>query len=127
MKIVVYYGNDNKISWVKTFNFYKREKGWSPKEVEKKVKECNDKNGKECAVIMEFDRKLDDVVNFIFGEKQFRIYSDIDDLDDSINELSTDLSSIQSDIFDMSRNMEHIETMFNEFKEKLNQKGYYGK
>lgn len=36
MKIVVYYGNDNKISWVKTFNFYKREKGWSPKEVEKK-------------------------------------------------------------------------------------------
>lgn len=76
---------------------------------------------------MEFDSKLDDVVNFIFGEKQFRIYSDIDDLDDSINELSTDLSTIQNGIFDMSRNMEHIETMFNEFKEKLNQKDYYGK
>lgn len=76
---------------------------------------------------MEFDSKLDDMVNFIFGEKQFRIYSDIDDLDDSINELSTDLSTIQNGIFDMSRNMEHIETMFNEFKEKLNQKDYYGK
>lgn len=126
MKVVVCLDDDSKIRWVKSFDWYKEHKDWSPKQVENAVsKGNNDTNGEYTFEIWEVDGVIANLVEFILGDKKYKIYADIDDLDDSINELSCDLGSMHDDIFHMSQSMSNIEDMFKEFKEKLAKKGYY--
>lgn len=121
MKVVICVSR-KKILWVKSFDWYKENKGWDDERIEKAVTDANtetiEKNYDSTFDIINVPKKLDNLVAFLIGEKKYKLYSDIDDLDDSINELSSELSSIQGDVFDMSRAMEHVEEMFNEFKEK---------
>jgi len=126
MKVVVCLDGNNKIQWVKSFDWYKEHKDWSPKQVENAVSKGNkDANGEHTFEIWEVDGVIANLVEFLLGDKKYKIYADIDDLDDSINELSCDLGSMHDDIFHMSQSMENIENMFKEFKEKLTKKGYY--
>ena len=62
---------------------------------------------------------MENVVLFLLGDKQYKVYSDMEDLDDSINDLGARIGSISEDVFDMRESFEHIEKMFKEFKDKL--------
>lgn len=126
MKVVVCLDDNNKIQWVKSFDWYKEHKNWSEEKiVEAVAKSNNDGNCQSSFAIWETDGVIGNLVEFLLGDKKYKIYADIDDLDDSINELSSDLGSMHDDIFYMAQSMENIENMFKEFKEKLAKKGYY--
>lgn len=126
MKVVVCLDNTSKIQWVKSFDWYKEHKNWSEEKiVEAVAKSNNDDNCQSSFAIWETDGVIGNLVEFLLGDKKYKIYADIDDLDDSINELSCDLGSMHDDIFHMSQSMSNIEDMFKEFKEKLAKKGYY--
>ena len=126
MKVVVCLDDNNKIQWVKSFDWYKEHKNWSEEKiVEAVAKSNNDDNCQSSFAIWETDGVIGNLVEFLLGDKKYKIYADIDDLDDSINELSSDLGSMHDDIFYMAQSMENIENMFKEFKEKLAKKGYY--
>lgn len=126
MKVVVWLNTNNKILCVKTFDWYKEHKNWTDEKIVEAVAKANtDDKNESIFVIWEVDGDIGNLVEFLLGNKKYKIYADIDDLDDSINELSCDLSSMHDDIFHMSQSMENIENMFKEFKEKLTKKGYY--
>lgn len=126
MKVVVCLDDNNKIQWVKSFDWYKEHKNWSEEKiVEAVAKSNNDDNCQSSFAIWETDGVIGNLVEFLLGDKKYKIYADIDDLDDSINELSCDLSSIRDDIYHMSNSMENIEEMFKNFQNNLNKKEYY--
>ena len=126
MKVVVCLDDNNKIQWVKSFDWYKEHKKWSEEKiVEAVAKSNNDDKCQSLFAIWEANDTIGNLVEFLLGDKKYKIYADIDDLDDSINELSGDLYSMHDDIFHMSQSMSNIEDMFKEFKEKLTKKGYY--
>ena len=126
MKVVVCLDDNNKIQWVKSFDWYKEHKKWSEEKiVEAVAKSNNDDKCQSLFAIWEANDTIGNLVEFLLGDKKYKIYADIDDLDDSIDELSGDLYSMHDDIFHMSQSMSNIEDMFKEFKEKLTKKGYY--
>ena len=126
MKVVVCLDDNNKIQWVKSFDWYKEHKKWSEEKiVEAVAKSNNDDKCQSLFAIWEANDTIGNLVEFLLGDKKYKIYADIDDLDDSINELSGDLYSMHDDIFHMSQSMSNIEDMFKEFKERLAKKGYY--
>jgi hypothetical protein len=126
MKVVVCLDGNNKIQWVKSFDWYKEHKKWSEEKiVEAVAKSNNDDKCQSFFAIWEANGTIGNLVEFLLGDKKYKIYADIDVLDDSINELSCYLDSMHDDIFHMSQSMENIENMFKEFKEKLTKKGYY--
>lgn len=126
MKVVVCLDGNNKIQWVKSFDWYKEHKKWSEEKiVEAVAKSNNDDKCQSLFAIWEANDAIGNLVEFLLGDKKYKIYADIDDLDDSINELSCDLGSMHDDIYHMSQSMSNIEDMFKEFKEKLTKKGYY--
>lgn len=126
MKVVVCLGDNSKIQWVKSFDWYKEHKNWSEKQIVEAVAKSNtDAKNESFFTIWEANDVIGNLVEFLLGDKKYKIYADIDDIDDSINELSSDLGSMRDDIYHMSNSMENIESMFKEFKEKLTKKGYY--
>ena len=121
MKVVVCLDDNNKIQWVKSFEWYKEHKNWSEEKiVEAVTKSNNDDKCQSFFAIWEANDDIGNLVEFLLGDKKYKIYADIDDLDDSINELSGDLSSMHDDVFHMSQSMSNIEDMFKEFKDKIN-------
>jgi uncharacterized Ntn-hydrolase superfamily protein len=126
MKVVVCLNAKNKIQFVKSFDWYKEHKNWTDEKIVEAVAKSNQDNKNESIfAIWEVDGDIGHLVEFLLGDKKYKIYSDIDDLDDSINELNKDLSSISDDIYHMSNSMENIEEMFRKFKNNLSEKGYY--
>lgn len=114
-----------KIQWVKSFDWYKENKGWDDERIEKDVTDANaeavEKNYDITFDIINVPKELENLVTFLIGEKKYRIYSDIDDLDDSINKLSGELSSIEEDVYHLTSVMDRIEEKFTSIKEKLNE------
>lgn len=114
-----------KIQWVKSFDWYKENKGWDDERIEKDVTDANaeavEKNYDITFDIINVPKELENLVTFLIGEKKYRIYSDIDDLDDSINKLSGELSSIDADVYHLTSVMDRIEEKFTSIKEKLNE------
>lgn len=124
MKVVVCLDAKNKIQWVKSFDWYKENKGWDDEHIEKDVTDANaeavEKNYSITFDIVNVPKELENLVTFLIGEKNYKLYSDIDDLDDSINELSGELSSIQGDVYRLTNAMDRIEEKFSSIKELLN-------
>ena len=114
-----------KIQWVKSFDWYKENKGWDDERIEKDVTDANaeavEKNYDITFDIINVPKELENLVTFLIGEKKYRIYSDIDDLDDSINKLSGELSSIDADVYHLTSVMDRIEEKFTSIKENLNE------
>ncbi len=124
MKVVICMHPQRKILWVKSFDWYKENKGLDDERIEKDVTDANaeavEKNYSITFDIVNVPKELENLVTFLIGEKNYKLYSDIDDLDDSINELSGELSSIQGDVYHLTSVMDRIEEKFSTIKEKLN-------
>lgn len=124
MKIIVYYKDDEKLDgkrkniWrVDLYSRFK-DQGKTDEEIEKSVNDYN--NASDCVAcqIIELPDEMEEVVTFLLGEKQYRRYSDMDDLDSTMNELSADIENIHDDVWNMRNKMDNIEEMFKKFKEK---------
>ena len=130
MKIIVYYRNrtftdyetglDETRKAIWRVDLYDRfiESGKSPEVIEKCIADYNSSSDSvECKVI-ELPDEMTEVITFLLGEKHYKRYSDMDDLDSTMNELSADISNIHDDIWNMRNKMDYIEDMFKKFKEK---------
>ena len=130
MKVIVYYREEccyddsaeleekKKIIW--RVDLYDRfiESGKTPEVIEKCIADYNSSSDSvECKVI-ELADEMTEVITFLLGEKHYKRYSDIDDLDSTMNELSADINNIHDDVWNIRNKMDYIEEMFKKFKEK---------
>jgi len=65
--------------------------------------------------LKEISSDLENVFDFLLGEKGYKVYRDIEDLDDSINVMGARLDSISEEMFGMTSTFDHIQKMFSEF------------
>lgn len=130
MKIIVYYrdrtftdyetGLDETRKAIWRVDLYDRfiESGKTPEVIEKCIADYNNSSDSvECKVI-ELPDEMTEVITFLLGEKHYKRYSDMDDLDSTMNELSADISNIHDDVWNMRNKMDYIEELFKKFKEK---------
>ena len=130
MKIIVYYRNrtftdyetglDETRKAIWRVDLYDRfiESGKTPEVIEKCIADYNSSSDSvECKVI-ELPDEMTEVITFLLGEKHYKRYSDMDDLDSTMNELSADISNIHDDVWNIRNKMDYIEEMFKKFKEK---------
>lgn len=124
MKIIVYYKDDEELErkrkniWrVDLYSRFK-EQGKTDEEIEKSVNDYNNASDSVACQIIELPDEMEEVITFLLGEKQYRRYSDMDDLDSTMNELSADIENIHDDVWNMRNKMDNIEEMFKKFKEK---------
>lgn len=124
MKIIVYYKDDEELDgkrkniWrVDLYSRFK-DQGKTDEEIEKSVNDYNNASDRVACQIIELPDEMEEVVTFLLGEKQYRRYSDMDDLDSTMNELSVDIENIHDDVWNMRNKMDNIEEMFKKFKEK---------
>lgn len=124
MKIIVYYKDDEELDgkrkniWrVDLYSRFK-DQGKTDEEIEKSVNDYNNASDSVACQIIELPDEMEEVVTFLLGEKQYRRYSDMDDLDSTMNELSADIENIHDDVWNMRNKMDNIEEMFKKFKEK---------
>ena len=127
MKIIVYYRDvesfeseeESKEKQIWRVDLYSRwiDKGKTDEEIEQSVEKYNASGGCTCQII-ELPDEMEEVIIFLTGEKKYKRYADMDDLDSSMQELRADINNIHDDVWNMRENMEHIEEMFKEFKEK---------
>ena len=124
MKIVVYYrdeeeleGNRKNIWRVDLYSRFK-DRGKTDEEIEKSINDYNNASDSVACQIIGLPDEMEEVVTFLLGEKKYRRYSDMDDLDSTMNELSADIENIHDDVWNMRNKMDNIEEMFKKFKEK---------
>jgi len=127
MKIIVYYREvesfeseeETKEKRIWRVDLYRRwiDKGKTDEEIEQSVEKYNASGGCTCQII-ELPDEMEEVIIFLTGEKKYKRYADMDDLDSSMQELSADINNIHDDVWNMRESMEHIEEMFKKFKEK---------
>ena len=127
MKILVYYREvesfeseeETKEKQIWRVDLYSRwiDKGKTDEEIEQSVEKYNASGGCTCRII-ELPDEMEEVIIFLTGEKKYKRYADMDELDSSMQELSADINNIHDDVWNMRESMEHIEEMFKKFKEK---------
>ena len=124
MKLLVYYKDEKELEgkrkniWrVDLYSRFK-EQGKTDEEIEKSVNDYNNANNSVACQIIELPNEMEEVITFLLGEKQYQRYSDMDDLDSTMNELSADIENIHDDVWNMRNKMDNIEEMFKKFKEK---------
>lgn len=127
MKIIVYYREvesfeseeESKEKRIWRVDLYSRwiDKGKTDEEIEQSVEKYNASGGCTCQII-ELPDEMEEVIIFLTGEKKYKCYADMDELDSSMQELSADINNIHDDVWNMRESMDHIEEMFKKFKEK---------
>ena len=113
MKILVQYSDDGqRISNVSTISRFKK----TEEEIIARVNEVNENEGREVYKIFDLTGDVSEIILFFLGDNAYKRYADMDDLEESVADLSASINSIYDDVFDMREAMDRIERMFNEFK-----------
>lgn len=64
---------------------------------------------------------MEETITYLMGEKKYKRYADLDDVDDTMNELSASINSLHDDAFDMAQAMERLEKEFEKIKKQFEQ------
>lgn len=86
------------------------------KDVDEKIKKSNEQIGYEAYKAFDIPKELEETILYLLGEKGYKVYSDLDDLDNTLNEVGSDIRALHDDAFEMSERIEKIEKMFEDFK-----------
>ena len=121
MKIIVNVDReDGRIHYVKSFDYYLSKKIENIKAEEDVLRAATDANkhsGYEAFKVIEVEGDLAEVMTFLLGEKKYKAYSDIDGLEDSIDELSCSASQLYDAAFDLNEEADRIRRDLKELKE----------
>lgn len=118
MKIYAFFRTDGTVSSVRIVP-PEHEDG-----IEEKIKTFNQNCKYEAYVLYDVPEKMEEVITFFLGEKGYKVYSDLDDLDNTLNEVGSDIRSLHDDAFEMSERIERIEKMFEDFKKHFPEDEY---
>lgn len=115
MKIYAYYLEDGRIYSVRSCEDSKL----TDQELVDKVKEFNEKEGREAYKLFDIPEGMEEVFRFFFGEKKYKRYADMDDLDNSINELQSQVVDAYDALYDLNQSMDYLKEEFEKLKENL--------
>lgn len=116
MKIYTYFEEDGRVGYVRVIDGDEKH---TEQEYVDKAKKLNENLKREAYVIFDIeDPRLVETILYLLGEKKYKSYADLDDLDTTLNEVSGDIQSLHNDAFEMYERMEAIERMFEDFKNK---------
>ena len=113
MKIYSYFNEDGSVQNVHLLDDEKI------KEAEEKAKEYNKNLKREAYRIFSIPEGMEETITYLLGKKKYKRYADIDDLDDTLNEVGSDIRGLHDDTFEMVERLEHIEKMFEKFKKEF--------
>ena len=121
MKIVVTYKEDGTIRCVKGMEIYLKK--MTEVEVVNCVKDENIRAGRTVFRILEIDDlHLEDVLAFLLGENKYKAYSDLDDIEDSLNEVGAQVANAYNEIYGLSESVNKIEKALKEVKKLVEEK-----
>lgn len=89
------------------------------KEAEERAKEFNKNLGREAYRIFTIPEGMEETITYLMGEKKYKRYADLDDLDNTLNEVGSDIRGLHDDAFEMTERLERIEKMFESFKKEF--------
>ena len=116
MKIYTYFEEDGRVGYVRVIDGDEKH---TEQEYVDKAKKLNENLKREAYVIFDIeDPRLVETILYLLGEKKYKSYADLDDLDTTLNEVSSDIQSLHNDAFEMYEIMEAIKRMFEGFKNK---------
>ena len=113
MRIYTYFNEDGSVCSVHLLDDEKI------KEAEEKAKEYNKNLGREAYKIFTIPEGMEETITYLMGEKKYKRYADLDDVDDTMNELSASINSLHDDAWDMAQAMERLEKEFAEVKKQF--------
>lgn len=115
MKIYAYYLEDGRIYSVRSCEGVKL----TDQEIIDKINGYNEKEGREAYKLFNVPAEMEELFTFFIGEKGYKKYADMTDLDDSINELQSQVVDAYDTIYDLNHSMEYLKQEFDKLKEKL--------
>lgn len=86
------------------------------KDADERVAQLNKECGREAYRIFDIPEGMEQTILYLFGGEKYKRYSDMDDLDSSMRELSSSVDSLHEDTYDISQAMSRLEKEFEEFK-----------
>ena len=115
MRIYTYFNEDGSVCSVHLLDDEKI------KEAEEKAKEYNKNLGREAYKFFTIPEGMEETITYLMGEKKYKRYADLDDIDNTMNGLSASINSLRDDTFDIAQSMERVEKEFEKIKAKLNE------
>ena len=119
MKVVIMRDSHGKVSAVHSTHYYEEVHGKTEEDVVEAVRKSNEDACYERFGLLDIQPPLEEVMMFLLGDKGYKVYADMESLEESMNRLSAQISSIYEDVFGMSESMEQIEKNFKKMKEKF--------
>lgn len=115
MKIYTYSLEDGRIYSVRSCEDTKM----TDQELIDRVNELNEKEGREAYKLFDVPEGMEEVFRFFFGEKKYKRYADMDDIDNSINDLGENVKDAYYTISDLMEGFNWMKEEFKKFKENL--------
>ena len=113
MRIYSYFVEDNIVGGVYIIDEEKH------KDADERVAQLNKECGREAYRIFDIPEGMEETITYLMGDKKYKKYADLDDVDDTMNELSASINSLHDDAWDMAQAMERLEKEFAEIKKKF--------
>lgn len=119
MKLVVTKTQDGTVLTVRVLSKYVGKRFTSEAEVISCLDENNLASGYERFVVLEVPSEMEEVFNFILGEKQYKTTWDIEDLCDRADEVKGMIESVSSDVYDIEQTINKISDIVSKLKEDV--------
>jgi len=88
-----------------------------------RINEVNARNDRDVYKIFDIPKELEETICFLLGERKYKTYKDIDNLENAVADFSAEVSNLYNEAYDLNCGFERIEKMFKEMQknvEKLN-------
>ena len=89
------------------------------KDADERVAKLNKECGREAYRIFDIPECMEQTILYLLGRDKYKRYSDMDDLESSMRELSSSVDSLHEDTYDISQAMSRLEKEFEEFKKNF--------
>ena len=119
MKLVVTKTQDGTVLTVRVLSKYVGKRFTSESEVISCLGEENFAVGYKRFVVLEVPSEMEEVFNFILGEKQYKTTWDIEDLCDRADEVKGMIESVSSDVYDIEQTINKISDIVSKLKEDV--------
>lgn len=115
MKIYAYYLEDGRVGSVKSCEGVKL----TDQEIIDKIENYNKKAEREAYKLFEIPNGMEEIITFFLGDKGYKRYSDITDIEESINELDNSVKNAYDTFYDIQSDVKYLKETIKELKAKL--------
>lgn len=117
MKIYITYDSQSRIKTITSLTFYIR-KGKSEEECEAAIQQRNKEAGWKRFSMIEVPEQMEEIIDFLLGENQYKFYNDITDVSDELSDITGNMIEVHAGLKNVSQCLEDIRNKLENFKEK---------